>query len=89
MISKVSEPYCHSFHVGYCKNNSFSACQDGSKDTGVQKMNHAAVRRIAIKNSEAVSEHSISMCQIEGEDAGKASNNFEGLEESFEADEKT
>ena len=87
IINKAFQPYYHKQTIDYCKNHPFTVGHDGSNDTGVQKMNPIAVRIFDINQSKTVSEYFYSMCLTDGENAGRAYNNFEKIDSIFQSDE--
>ena len=87
IINKAFQPYYHKQTIDYCKNHPFTVGHDCSNDTGVQKMNPIAVRIFDINQSKTVSEYFYSMCLTDGENAGRAYNNFEKIDSIFQSDE--
>ena len=59
---------------------------DGSSDTGIDKMNPLTIKIFDVNNSETVTNHFFSMCLTEGEDCCKAYKIFEAIENAFDED---
>ena len=70
----------------FLQNSSFFCGNDGSNDTGIDKMNPLIIKSFDVDNSETVTNHFFSMCFTEGEGCCKAYKIFEAIENAFDED---
>ena len=77
-------PQCHKYVPDFCKTHPFSVGNDGSNDTGTDKMNPLIIKIFDVNNSETVTNHFFSMCLTEEEDCCKAYKIFEAIENAFD-----
>ena len=54
--------HCHSFIVQHCQNYQYNCGTDGSRDTGIQKLNPASIRIYDFNTSKVVTNHFYNIC---------------------------
>ena len=86
ILNEAIAPQCHKYVADFCKTHRFSVGNDGSNDTGIDKMNPLTIKIFDVNNSETVTNHFFSMCLTEGEDCCKAYKIFEAIENAFDED---
>lgn len=84
ILNEAIMPSLHEYIVTYMKTNMFAFVNDGSSDTGINKMNPACALIFDVNNSNKVCFKFFDMCPTTGEDCCKAETLFNAIDSALE-----
>ena len=86
ILNQAMRPLLRNELTEYMKEQPFALINDGSSDTGLQKMNAVAVQIFDVTRSKKVECKFYDMCVTSGEDSGKAENLFNAIDSTMQKD---
>ena len=87
VLNDAMMPSLKDYLTSYMKDNLFSLVNDGSSDTGIQKMNAVCAHIFDVNRSNKMEIKLYDMCITSGEDCSKAETLFNAIDSAFVTDE--
>ena len=83
IINEAFALHCREYLIEHCKTHPFSVCNDGSNDTGLEKINPVCLQIFDVNRSKKVTSHFLNICLTSAKNASTAAYIFDKINENL------